>query len=64
MHALAFVDPVFGLCFPAAQSIQADDEFEPTSELYLPAVQLSQELAPPPRLPVRMSLVESQNVKR
>ena len=53
--------------WPAAQPMQADDELEPTCGLYFPAVQLSQELAPPPAtrtLPVRMSLVESQNVKR
>ena len=41
VHALAFVDPVFGLCFPAAQSMQAL-----AAGLYLPAKQSAQAIEP------------------
>jgi hypothetical protein len=66
-QALEFVAAATLLNLPTAHSMQAEVEFEPACGLYFPAVQLSQELAPPPAtrtLPVRMSLVESQNVKR
>ena len=39
-HAVAVVDPVFGLYFPAPQAVQAD--IDPETSLYLPAGHSSQ----------------------